>query len=204
MKCKYGSHPSQPFPHSRAPNPIVVRSSKKIGKKHERYALTAGMMLGIRESVGGAQAVEAEIEFGRWEEWERNHEEESLMDEGKENGDDAVSETNGSEDNASFSDDRANSTSSVTATKDAPTEGSTTLTLECQRVSKYKFPPHQFYLGSNTSKPLPHKYKFKVYAPLVFARIRSLFGVEKQPFLHSICGKFNFYGEFVYFLSNLL
>ncbi|EED88647.1 phosphatidylinositol-4-phosphate 5-kinase (PIP5K)-like protein, partial [Thalassiosira pseudonana CCMP1335] len=38
-----------------------------------------------------------------------------------------------------------------------------------------------------------HKYKFKVYAPLIFARIRSLFGVEKQTFLHSICGKFNFY-----------
>jgi hypothetical protein len=75
----------------------------------------------------------------------------------------------------------------------AATQCLTTLTLECERVSKYKFPPHQFYLGSNpdspTSKPLPHKYKFKVYAPLVFARIRSLFGVEKQPFLHSICGK---------------
>ena len=67
------------------------------------------------------------------------------------------------------------------------------LTTQCTRISKYKFSPDTFYLGSNTSEPLPHKYKFKVYAPVVFQRIRTLFGVEKQTFLHSICGKFNLY-----------
>ena len=69
----------------------------------------------------------------------------------------------------------------------------TYLTTQCTRISKYKFSPQTFYLGSNTSEPLPHKYKFKVYAPVVFQRIRTLFGVEKQTFLHSICGKFNLY-----------
>jgi hypothetical protein len=142
------------------------------------------MMLGIRESVGGALGVEAEIEIGRWEEWERCWEEEFLLEEAQENG---VQDVN------SESVDENVERSSPSKRKSAAAQCSTTLTLECQRVSKYKFPPHQFYLGSNTSKPLPHKYKFKVYAPLVFARIRSLFGVEKQPFLHSICGKFNFY-----------
>jgi hypothetical protein len=67
------------------------------------------------------------------------------------------------------------------------------LTQQCERISKYNFSPSTFYLGSNTSEPLPHKYKFKVYAPVVFQRIRTLFGVEKQTFLHSICGKFNLY-----------
>jgi len=67
------------------------------------------------------------------------------------------------------------------------------LEQQCTRITKYKFSPMTFYLGSNTSEPLPHKYKFKVYAPVVFQRIRSLFGVDKQTFLHSICGKFNLY-----------
>ena len=146
------------------------------------------MMLGIRESVGGALGVEAEIQIDQWEEWEKAWEEEFLMDEGEALKDD-TSETRDM--NESIASER----SSPKKVKSAMAECCTTLTQECQRVSKYKFPPHQFYLGSNTSKPLPHKYKFKVYAPLIFARIRSLFGVEKQPFLHSICGKFNFYGE---------
>eukprot|EP00804_Cyclotella_cryptica_P005594 CCRYP_003084-RB/>CCRYP_003084-RB protein AED:0.04 eAED:0.04 QI:779/1/1/1/1/1/4/244/547 len=180
------------------------------------------MMLGIRESVGGALSVEAEIEIGRWEEWERCWEEEFQMDfaGGKDDAgkdcaedqdEDEVQTDNGTEDDlegTDLSSDHKDSSSGPSPSKQskkaahssstsAAAQCLTTLTLECERVSKYKFPPHQFYLGSNpnspTSKPLPHKYKFKVYAPLVFARIRSLFGVEKQPFLHSICGKFNFY-----------
>lgn len=151
------------------------------------------MMLGIRESVGGALGVEAEIEIGRWEEWERCWEEEFLLEEGKD--DEAKSEASTVGSTVSDGNNSTSTTSPSKKTKKAAAQCCTTLTQECQRVSKYKFPPHQFYLGSNTSKPLPHKYKFKVYAPLIFARIRNLFGVEKQPFLHSICGKFNFYGE---------
>jgi hypothetical protein len=153
------------------------------------------MMLGIRESVGGALSVEAEIEITKWQEWEKYWEEEFLM-EGEERKDDDEVKSEGSGHHGSISSDGNGSHASPSKkTKKAAKQCCNTLTQECQRVSKYKFPPHQFYLGSNTSKPLPHKYKFKVYAPLVFARIRSLFGVEKQPFLHSICGKFNFYGE---------
>ena len=55
---------------------MVSSSSKKIHKKHARYALTAGMMLGIRESVGGALGVEAELQISNWEGWERAWQEE--------------------------------------------------------------------------------------------------------------------------------
>jgi len=236
---KYGKPPT--LPNSKNPNPMVSSSSKKIHKKHARYALTAGMMLGIRESVGGALGVEAELQISNWEGWERAWQEEEdnqgiavveCNDDKEENdthtvggggekelqheespaeettGDTKENNTTASQSQSLESDINADSTQSSSEvtnhtqqshtnnnnrTTNEIQEAYTTLTTECERVTKYKFPPNQFYLGSNTSKPLPHKYKFKVYAPLVFARIRSLFGVEKQTFLHSICGKFNFY-----------
>lgn len=138
---RYGRPPT--MPRASLPNPMVTRSSKRIHRRHARYALTAGMMLGIRESICGSLEVEVEDE----------------MQAGPSRG--TLSESE--------------------------------LLEQCEQVSRYKFPPNRFYLGSNTSRPLPHKYKFKVYSPLVFARIRSLFGVDRQEFLHSICGKFNFY-----------
>ena len=138
---RYGKPPT--IPHASLPNPMVTRSSKRIHRRHARYALTAGMMLGIRESICGSLEVEVEAEM---------------------------------------------------SARDGPRHlGESELLEQCEQVSRYKFPPNQFYLGSNTSRPLPHKYKFKVYSPLIFARIRSLFGVDRQEFLHSICGKFNFY-----------
>jgi hypothetical protein len=227
---KYGRPPS--LPSANEPNPMVTKSSKRINKKHARYALCAGMMLGIRESVGGALGVEAELEISNWEGWERSwkggcREEEEGEGEGEggderedddekeEGGEDAdageegakgkevVLLVNGMEsDGAVMGDDVSGpslpSSSSPSRRRRSTNDPATldvaaTLTAECERIAKYKFPPNQFYLGSNTSSPLPHKYKFKVYAPLIFARIRSLFGVEKQTFLHSICGKFNFY-----------
>ncbi|KAL3809575.1 hypothetical protein ACHAXA_005791 [Cyclostephanos tholiformis] len=216
---KYGRPPS--LPSANEPNPMVTKSSKKINKKHARYALCAGMMLGIRESVGGALGVEAELEISNWEGWERSweeggreDEEEEEMEENEEGeegakekevvqlvdgmksdggggggGGDAGDDASGPSSPSSSSPSRRRCSMNDPATLDV----AATLTAECERVAKYKFPPNQFYLGSNTSSPLPHKYKFKVYAPLIFAKIRSLFGVEKQTFLHSICGKFNFY-----------
>ena len=203
---RYGRPPS--LPRGNDPNPMVRKSSKKINKKHARYALCAGMMLGIREGVGGALGVEAELGISNWEglehSWEEGggeEEEEEEVEDGEggaegEEGSEIVllngSKTDGSSSSPSRR-PRSNDPSSSSSSHENLAAVAATLTAECERVAKYKFPPHQFYLGSNTSKPLPHKYKFKVYAPLVFARIRSLFGVEKQTFLHSICGKFNFY-----------
>ena len=223
---KYGKPPT--LPNADNPNPMVSRSSKRINKKHAQYALCAGMMLGIRESVGGATGVEAELQISNWEGCERTwlsqEEEDGTRDnEGREvTLDQSVSDdksVGGPEDKDTTTDAstlaqstgsklsspptarRSNSSNSMSSSSSPTRQNSaataqqayTTLTAECERVAKYKLPAHQFYLGSNTSEPLPHKYKFKVYAPLVFARIRSLFGVEKQTFLHSICGKFNFY-----------
>ena len=215
---KYGKPPTA----SKNPNPMVSRSSKKIHKSHMHYALTAGMMLGIRESVGGALGVEVEEEILNWEGWERswscsyNTEDEDgsggadIDDKGSAVVNKTSSVTSELCEQPSDKQDTAgkeepSSSSATSSTPTRPTlsqslqqandiqDAYKTLVTECERVTKYKFPANQFYLGSNTSKPLSHKYKFKVYAPLVFARIRSLFGVEKQTFLHSICGKFNFY-----------
>eukprot|EP00581_Thalassiosira_minuscula_P008899 CAMPEP_0183707060 /NCGR_PEP_ID=MMETSP0737-20130205/3735_1 /TAXON_ID=385413 /ORGANISM="Thalassiosira miniscula, Strain CCMP1093" /LENGTH=907 /DNA_ID=CAMNT_0025934635 /DNA_START=147 /DNA_END=2870 /DNA_ORIENTATION=- len=198
---RYGKPPT--LPHAKHPNPMVIKSSKKIHKKHARYALTAGMMLGIRESVGGAMGVENELEIRGWERWEaeedamlerRRREGSQMMAQGAEDEDEVDVEGNASEPPplSQSQSQKSHPPSSSPASPMGYTEHTTLLT-ECARITKYKFPPHQFYLGSNTAKPLPHKYKFKVYAPLVFGRIRSLFGLEKQTFLHSICGKFNFY-----------
>lgn len=213
---KYGKPPT--LPNADNPNPMVSRSSKRINKKHAQYALCAGMMLGIRESVGGATGVEAELQISMWEGCERtwlsqvedgasdNYEEkevqldESVSGDKSNTADDTNNLSQSAGSNLSSSPvRRSNSHTSLSSSSPtrlnstaATAEAYTTLTTECERVAKYKLPANQFYLGSNTS-PLPHKYKFKVYAPLVFARIRSLFGVEKQTFLHSICGKFNFY-----------
>mmetsp|Transcript_19412 Transcript_19412/g.40624 ORF Transcript_19412/g.40624 Transcript_19412/m.40624 type:complete len:1206 (+) Transcript_19412:181-3798(+) len=219
-KYKYGMPPTIPSQFQKNPNPIVVKSSKKIGKKHARYALAAGMMLGIREGVGGAMGVEHELEIVRWKELERLEMEEKEKEKEKEENENENEDASGSleqmtgveggcgaDNNDSTSPPTRLSTVSTTSTHaNSATSNSsrhshekhssaftTTLTRECERISKYKFPAHQFYLGSNNRAPLPHRYKFKVYAPLVFARIRALFGVEKQTFLHSICGKFNFY-----------
>ena len=49
---KYGRPPA--LPNAKNPNPMVSKSSTMINRKHARYVLTAGMMLGIRESVSGA------------------------------------------------------------------------------------------------------------------------------------------------------
>ena len=45
---------------------------------------------------------------------------------------------------------------------------------------------------------LAHTFKFKAYAPAVFAKIRTMFGVEPAHFMLSICGNYNF----IEFISN--
>jgi len=177
------------------------------------------MMLGVRESVGGANGVECELEAKMWEESEVEDGFiiENIM-EGRRKLTRSARSTTSEEknrdkkeqkqvrqrievvlgplkvstlDNTPSNDEQDDELSQCT--QEAQQYHDNFLTTQCERISKYKFSPQTFYLGSNTSEPLPHKYKFKVYAPVVFQRIRTLFGVEKQTFLHSICGKFNLY-----------
>lgn len=138
----------------------VSAGGRRINRKHAQYALAAGMMLGIRESVGGAEGVYEEIhealchsgELGDW------------VGGGGEDGD-------------------ANQ-----ATR-----------LECAQVRKFKFrTPESQGLSMADGRCLPYEYRFKAYAPLVFSKIRTKFGVRKQSFLHSVCGHFNF----IEFMSN--
>ena len=64
-----------------------------------------------------------------------------------------------------------------------------TLIKECRRNRKYSF--HGSPQGNDT-------YEFKAYAPLVFARIRSCVGIDKNLFLHAVCGNF----QYLEFMSN--
>ena len=181
------------------------------------------MMLGVRESVGGANGVECELEAKMWEESEV---EDGFIIENIMEGRRKLTHTAATASSEDKDRDKKEQKQvrqrievvlgplKVSTSLDTPSSNNTTdeqddelsqctqeaqqyhdnfLTTQCERISKYKFSPQTFYLGSNTSEPLPHKYKFKVYAPVVFQRIRTLFGVEKQTFLHSICGKFNLY-----------
>jgi len=61
---------------------------------------------------------------------------------------------------------------------------------------KYEFAPK----GSPTTPPhkLSHTFKFKDYAPVAFAYLRRMFGVNEFDFLLSVCGNANF----IEFISN--
>lgn len=61
---------------------------------------------------------------------------------------------------------------------------------------KYEFSPR----GSATTPPhkLSHTFKFKDYAPVAFAYLRRMFGVNEFDFLLSVCGNANF----IEFISN--
>lgn len=115
-------------------------SGKKIDKSHTQFALSAGMMLGVRECVGGMT---------------------SLSDE------------------------------------DSETKEPMPLEKECKQVEKIKIPAGAYFV-TNEKSSLPYRYNFKAYAPSIFSEIRTLAGVEKQRFLHSICGN----GAFIEFVSN--
>lgn len=64
------------------------------------------------------------------------------------------------------------------------------------KVEKYEFRPD----GSEDTPPhqLSHTFKFKDYAPVAFAYLRRLFGVNEFDFLLSVCGNANF----IEFISN--
>lgn len=144
-------------------------NGKKIDRKHAQYALSLGMMLGIRECVGGANSL---------------YEEEMLTD--------ALDEEEFSSANAQEVERRK-------------------VLTECARVQRYGFTSDSHAMRSSehrikskgilsrgSRRSLPYSYEFKAYAPLVFAKLRKAFGVERQQFLHSISGKFNF----IEFMSN--
>lgn len=68
------------------------------------------------------------------------------------------------------------------------------------QVDKFVFPPQGNSKGPNITPPhqLAHTFKFKAYAPKIFSKIRTMFGVEAAHFMLSICGNYNF----IEFISN--
>jgi len=150
---------------------------REIDPRHEQYAISLGMMMGLRECVGGMGVAVYELN-------------EKLADV------DFLSTTPGDE---NVDNEPGEEGSDSSKGLDKSIYGGmehTRLKEECARVQKYKFPKGSCVTSS--SEIIPYRYKFKAYAPLVFAKIRGSFGVHKQKFLHSICGKDNL----VEFMSN--
>jgi 1-phosphatidylinositol-4-phosphate 5-kinase len=114
-------------------------SGKKIDKKHTQFALSAGMMLGVRECVGGLSSLSENDDYN----------------------------------------------------ESSPNE------KEFTHVEKIKIPAGAYFI-SNEMSSLPYRYNFKAYAPTIFSNIRAMAGVDKQRFLHSICGN----DAFIEFVSN--
>lgn len=68
--------------------------------------------------------------------------------------------------------------------------------MDFKADEKYEFRPK----GGSLTPPhmLAHTFKFKDYAPIVFAYLRRMFGVNEFDFLLSVCGNANF----IEFISN--
>jgi 1-phosphatidylinositol-4-phosphate 5-kinase len=67
------------------------------------------------------------------------------------------------------------------------------LTLDdFSHVDKQVFPAKGNDKGPRTTPPHPlvHTFKFKSYAPKVFARIREFFNIDVASYMMSVCGKF--------------
>jgi len=67
---------------------------------------------------------------------------------------------------------------------------------EFMRMEKYVFRPDGRY--KTPPHKLGHTFKFKDYAPVPFAYIRRMFGINEYEFIHSVCGNANF----IEFISN--
>ena len=156
----------------------VRASGKNVNRTHAQYALTAGMMLGIRECVGGFTTLMEEVED---EDGESCYFADLSVEEDEET--DIISDSVLTE--AKLNEEKRNKRRKM-------------LERQCAKIQKYTFPAGQYCIPAQPNKPLPYDYKFKAYSPLIFSKIRSVFGVDKQSFLHSICGDFNF----IEFMSN--
>lgn len=186
---------------------------RKINKKHHQYHLSAGMILGVREVVGGVRSLydeesdendegEEDDDDDDDDEEKSEEDDDTEIDEGYIDPDDEDDEDEGTEDEHS---DKKPMTK-LEADKDNNYRDSISpsparinmnrLREQCNHFEKYKFPAGSYIISG--TKALPYRYKFKAYAPRVFSKIRNFFGVGKQEFLHSICGK----GAFIEFMSN--
>jgi len=191
---------------------------RRVNKKHHQYDLSAGMILGVREVVGGIQSLydeEEESDENDYDETGDDGASSNEDDDSNDNDDDGEDDEEETEDpdnkndNAEVIDSQGTDTKSslrTEADKDITNRDPTShspnrvnlsrLREQCNHFEKYKFPAGSYIISG--AKALPHRYKFKAYAPRVFSKIRNFFGVGKQDFLHSICGK----GAFIEFMSN--
>ena len=69
------------------------------------------------------------------------------------------------------------------------------LPQDFRAMEKYEFRPKG---GTTPPHRLAHTFKFKDYAPIPFAYLRRMFGVNEFDFLLSVCGNANF----IEFISN--
>jgi hypothetical protein len=154
-----------------------IRGKDVIGREHEMYALTYGMMIGVQVSVGRQFQAEA-----------LNNNINNNLTNSSNNSNNKNSVTNS-----------ALKRSESSAMMDINALSTRLSLIDFMNVEKYVFP-----LTSQMIKEKGHdhkhglKFKFKDYAGLCFRHLRNLWGVDPAEYLLSICGNVGF----IKFISN--
>ena len=166
----------------------AVKKADVIGREHEMYALTYGMMIGVQVSVG------------------RQFDSQTIASRDSPVNTPSSRERSGSGLSANGADEDpegADNDGSVARLRQHNTSTRLNLDMASKRltmkdfmtVEKYVFP-----LSGNafTGKAQNVKFKFKDYAPLCFRHLRNIWKVDPADYLLSVCGNTGF----IKFLSN--
>jgi 1-phosphatidylinositol-4-phosphate 5-kinase len=164
---------------------------KVIDGEHELYTLSIAVMIGVRTSVSNTNNLIAGHSDAHGDNARKSRH--RSADKSFESRDRVRSRTS--------SDSALSSNSEVDRKASLSTKGCLKGKRWVQKsdffmTEKYEFRPRG---GKNTPPhQLAHTFKFKDYAPVVFAYLRRLAGINEYDFLLSVCGNANF----IEFISN--
>ena len=167
-----------------------IRGKDVIGREHEMYALTYGMMIGVQYSVG------------------RQFQADVVLDHNNVNNNHNNKTTNANDKDKDSKEGQQRSNKLTRAESSAMMDInaiSTRLNLiDFMNVEKYVFPLTSNMINgakgaaSSDRKQQYLHFKFKDYAGLCFRHLRNLWGVDPAEYLLSICGNIGF----IKFISN--
>ena len=158
-----------------------ARSKDVIGKEHEMYALTYGMMIGVQVSVGRQFQAEALLN----------------SDHDAPNNDDVDNAKGNKEANSRKNGARKPIERKESSARMNLNAVSSRLNLvDFMNVEKYVFPLTTHMSNGGIKNGVT--FKFKDYAGLCFRHLRNLWGVDPAEYLLSVCGNVGF----IKFLSN--
>ena len=155
-----------------------ARSKDVIGKEHEMYALTYGMMIGVQVSVGRQFQAEA-----------------LLNDDHDAPSNDDIDNAKGKK-NANSRRKQAIERKESSARMNLNAVSSRLNLVDFMNVEKYVFPLTSDMSNGGIKNGVT--FKFKDYAGLCFRHLRNLWGVDPAEYLLSVCGNVGF----IKFLSN--